>query len=176
VRYIKLTEEQRKMVEVNHNLIYSYCNTNHLDLDEWYGVCAVQLCKAVRSHDGHRGVLSTLFYAMCDNLVKYTYRKTTALKRQNEGVLSLEYEYGNGTDNIYTLEDTIIPRLDTDVEDVVANKILLEQMFEGEYGDIIRLKYEGYTQTEISKILEVGQSTISKALTQAKGRYLYGEI
>jgi RNA polymerase sigma factor (sigma-70 family) len=39
---------------------------------------------------------------------------------------------------------------------------------DGEYGDIIRLKYMGYTQSEISEYLGVSQSQISKILKKVR--------
>ena len=42
----KLTEDQRRLVEENHNLIYKVLYDHHLDVDEWYDVAAIGLCKA----------------------------------------------------------------------------------------------------------------------------------
>lgn len=48
---IKLTDEQRALVEDNANLIYGYCAKHHLDVDEYFGVLSESLCTAVRHHD-----------------------------------------------------------------------------------------------------------------------------
>lgn len=41
-----LTEEQRKLVEDNHDLIYEYANENNISIDEYYDVLAIALCDA----------------------------------------------------------------------------------------------------------------------------------
>ena len=43
---IKLTNDQRKLVEQNHNLIYAFLHTKNLNIEEWYDICAISLCKA----------------------------------------------------------------------------------------------------------------------------------
>ena len=42
----QLTPEQQKLVTDNHNLIYSLANAKNIDLDEYYDVLAIGLCKA----------------------------------------------------------------------------------------------------------------------------------
>lgn len=41
-----LTEEQRKLVEDNHDLIYEYAHENNISIDEYYDVLAIALCDA----------------------------------------------------------------------------------------------------------------------------------
>ena len=46
---LKLNDEQRKLVEQNHNLIYSAmtkCGIRRQDFDDYYGFAAIGLCKA----------------------------------------------------------------------------------------------------------------------------------
>lgn len=58
-----LTEEQRLLVENNHNLIYYYANRNRLDLEEYYDVLAIGLCKAAKYYNESSGYAFTT-YAM----------------------------------------------------------------------------------------------------------------
>ena len=42
----KLDEKQKKLVEENHSLIYSFAHSHNLPLDEYYDILAIALCKA----------------------------------------------------------------------------------------------------------------------------------
>ena len=67
-----MTDEQRKMAEQNHNLIYGFLNNNNLDEEEYYGMAAIGLCKAVMSYDHKRGKLSTLANkCMKNEIIRY---------------------------------------------------------------------------------------------------------
>lgn len=68
-----LNDAQRKLVEDNHNLIYSFLNSRHLSLDsveDWYGTAAIGLCKAALTYDESRGTnFSTYAYKCIQNEV-----------------------------------------------------------------------------------------------------------
>lgn len=77
-----LNSTQRKLVEDNHNLIYSFLNSRHLSLDaveDWYGTAAIGLCKAALIYDENQGVkFATFAYICMDNEVRtmlHTHRK-----------------------------------------------------------------------------------------------------
>ena len=53
-----MTEEQKKLAEDNHNLIYFYARKYHMskqDFEDMYGILAIGLCKAARDYDESRG-------------------------------------------------------------------------------------------------------------------------
>lgn len=45
-----LTEEERKLVENNHDLIYMLADCLELDIDEYYGLLAISLCHAAQKY------------------------------------------------------------------------------------------------------------------------------
>lgn len=81
---VHLTEEEKRMVAENHNLIMSYAienklevNTNILDYkqtiysnEDWYGVLAWGLCYAVKTFNPEKGNFSSYAYAVMKNEVK----------------------------------------------------------------------------------------------------------
>ena len=66
-----LNKEQQILAEKNHNLVFKFLKDHNLGMDEiddWYGVVAIGLCKAASVYDVERGVaFSTLAYAVMQN-------------------------------------------------------------------------------------------------------------
>lgn len=75
-----LNDQQRKLVEDNHNLIYSFLKSKNLSLDaveDWYGTAAIGLCKAALYYDENRNVkFSTLAYIIMENEVRQVMRNS----------------------------------------------------------------------------------------------------
>lgn len=70
-----LTAEQRVLAEENHNLIYKYASSNDINVEEFYGVLAIGLCKAASTFDASRGYrFSTLAYRCMDTEYKAYWR------------------------------------------------------------------------------------------------------
>ena len=155
---LRLTEDQQKIVEDNHNLIYWYIHLCNLDHQEWYDLLAIELCYTVMKHDESKGSLSTYFKLRADGLVYKEYRKSQAQKRYH---VDMEYIDNVGSDNGGGHEYVFNDKTDTYVKD----------LFKGEYGNIIRMRYEGYSQTEISTALGVSQSYVSKILKRVRAKY-----
>ena len=74
----QLNKTQQKLVEDNHNLIYSFMNKNKLSFDaveDWYGTCAVGLCKAALIFNPNKNIaFSTLAYVCMANEMKLVFR------------------------------------------------------------------------------------------------------
>lgn len=52
----KLTDDQRKLIEENHNLIYKIIYDSKLDMEEWYDILAIVLCNAAMLYDPNRDI------------------------------------------------------------------------------------------------------------------------
>ena len=52
----QLTLDQQRIVSENHNLIYSLANKKNINLDEYYDVLAIGLCKAAIAFDNKKVV------------------------------------------------------------------------------------------------------------------------
>lgn len=87
----QLNYNQQKLVEDHHNLIYSFMNQYKLSLnavEDWYGCCAVALCKAAIIYNPNKdAAFSTLAYVCMHNEMKQIRRK----QAQEDIVLSLDY-------------------------------------------------------------------------------------
>lgn len=147
---MKLTETEQKVVEDNHKLIYWFANLKGLDIEEWYGLLAIELCKSVIKHDESRGSLSNYYKMRCDTLLKKEYEKSQSQKRANNGIFELQDYQSVGTSN--------------DIEDYLTS----QDIFNSEFRDILELKFQGYSQKEIADKLGLSQSQISKILRKVR--------
>lgn len=146
----KLTAEQSRLVEENHNLIYGVINTFGLDIEEYYDLMALELCYTVMKYDSSRGALSSYYYLRCKSLIKKEHKKKSFQKNANNGISSLEKHFNIAGDN--------------NIDEYVSTV----DMFDGEYGEYIKLKSDGYNQQEIADLLGVTQSYVSKILRKER--------
>ena len=89
----------------------------------------------------------------CDNLVHNEYIKTTTKKRINNGVI-LTDEFNHLEDSCDTLQDVII-----------------NELINNDSTGVLKLKMEGYTQHEISKMLNLSQPYVSQIIKKLKRDY-----
>ena len=153
---MRLNDSERTMVEENHNLIFWIINMYKLEASEYYDLLAIELCHAVRKYNPEKGSLSNYYKIRCDSVLKREYAKNSALKNTHNGLFPLT-DYNEGVDEM-------------NVEDIVE----LEQLLDGEYGQILRMKLHGYNQSEIAEHFGVTQSYVSKLLSRLKGEFYDG--
>ena len=157
-----LTEEQKKMVKDNHNLIYYYCRKNDISIDTYYDVCAIGLCKAAATYDKEQSTFANYALYVINNEVKGIYRQNASRGKQDVQVFSYDKILTNNYGDEYTLLDFII----TDGKDAYDSSILTDfnKIWNKREKRIALLLYEGYTQEEISKIIGVKQPQVSRII------------
>lgn len=151
-----MTEEATKLVEENHNLIYSYLHKMRLDINEYYDLAAIGLCKAAINFDKSKGYkFSTFAYRCMSNEVVMQIRKEN---RRIVPLLILD----NDEDLLYSflaseicIEDEILAT--TRFEAIIRNLSPNKQK-------IIFLIASGMTQQEVADELHVSQPCVSRVL------------
>lgn len=96
---MKMTEEQRRLAEENHNLIYGFLNQNKLDDDEFYDLASIGLCKAAMKYNTDRKEkFSTFAYTCMRNEVKNYFINFEGAKKRipKELVSSYNIELDDG--------------------------------------------------------------------------------
>ena len=146
-----MTDEHKKLVEDNHNLIYWYCNLKHLDVEEYYDLLAIELCKSAVKFNSDKSSFSTFFKVNADNMLINEYVKT---KRQKRIHYDGEYEESKNEDV-------------TKTEDILL-LLSLEQVLGKEDFYIMRMKIDGLTQNEIAMSLGVSQSYVSQSIKRIR--------
>ena len=147
---MRLTEEQRKIIEKNHSLIYGYCKKYNLNIDEYYGDLAIGLCLAVQNYNNKYN-LSTYVYNIFHNII-YNLQRNKKRHRPNN-IISLE-----------ECKENEISNNDDNYDIFHAYKDILNEQDR----QIIILLYYKYTQKEIAKILGKSQSQISQKIKKIK--------
>ena len=163
------------MVEDNHKLIYAFASSRRLDLEEWYGLLAIELCETIKYFDKDKGALSTIYYLRCDNLIKGQYRRNNRLKRRSGTILSLDYNYKNELGEKTTMSEIYDFETNECLEDDAISNVILNDIDDSEYREIVGMRYEGYTQTEIANALGISQSKISNTLQKVRREFIDGE-
>ena len=164
----KMTEEQKKLAEDNHNLIYFYARKYHMskqDFEDMYGILAIGLCKAARDYDESRGrAFSTVAMGYMLNECRNAYR----CDKYRNGKLSI-CSYNNIvplSDEDDTTEYIDIMEGKQDVWDDV-NLIEFTQ-FNEQLRKIAYLSYLGYDQKEIGEQVGITQSLVSRKLKKIR--------
>lgn len=142
---MRLTEEQVKVVEENESLIGWYMNKHNLS-EEFYGLLAESLIKAVKGHDISKGALSTYFYTIARRDVGAEFHKNKVI-RQNECVY----------------EDYMLERLDDGYTEVIYNEDFTENFSERQV-NIVNMIRDGYLNYKIAEELGVSPATITREI------------
>lgn len=166
-----LNDTQRKLVEDNHNLIYSFLNSRNLSLDaadDWYGTAAIGLCKAAMAFDESKGTkFATLAYICMDNEVRYVMRNT---RKNITPIVSLDEEI-SATEGC-CIED-IIPNqhdffLPVYIHDAI--NIALQDMSDRDRQVIDLIVNEGLTHQVIAAKFGIARSTVTRIYGKFTGK------
>ena len=163
---IQLTDEQKKLVEDNHNLIYFTIHKYNLDIEEYYDIFALALCKAAINYDINKGpTFSTYAVWAMKNEFLLSIRKAKAQRRSGTCISINDVVYDNTSDDSsITLEDMLTNGLDAFDESILLDFTKLNDKLRR----ILWLSYCGYTQKEIADIIGITQAMVSRDLKKAK--------
>ena len=165
---MKLTKDQQKLVEKNHNLIYHTIRKCNVKQEDFYDVCAIGLCKAACKYDSNKANFSTFAIRCMVNEIKLQQRKEMALIRSCDRCPErLDAVITNSNGDEFTLADFLTTGLSA-YDELVTFK-LSDILTEKELY-IAELKYKGYDQSEIGDLLGISQSMVSRHLLKAKNK------
>lgn len=165
-----LTEEQKKLAEENHQLIYSFLNSKKLSDEEYYDIVAIGYIAAIRTYDPSKGRLATIAYTAMYNEVKkhWHYMSRKKYDPENNGYeLVSMYEPLTDKPDALTTEDIISDPIATDAMESVELVIIFSNFFNKlveRDKKILRLRSTGMTQHEIAKVCGVTQTVIQHRL------------
>lgn len=173
----KLTNEQRKLVEDNHDLIYGFLNKKELDIDKYYDIMALELCNASINYDSFKGKFSTFVYKCMDNRLKKTiYSENRQCRKPPNGILSYDKEC---VMNIFDkIDESYINLIIADnkntIDDIVIGMDYYN--FKNKLKDrekiIMQYLESGYNRTQIGKMMGRTPQAIDSSVRKIKDKWL----
>ena len=158
----KLNSSQRKMVEENHNLIYSFINSRNLSVEDWYDVFAISLCKAAKTYSDSDTKFSTYAYCVMLNDLRCEIRNSLSSRRKiNSETLSYDNEIK--CDDAESVFAYFIPDMSLDIELEAIINMSYEKCL-SKLNDrqllIAKLLRYGYKTKEICNIVGCSHQTV----------------
>lgn len=165
-------------MEENHNLIYSFLYKYHLDVEEWYDLAAIGLCKAANTYNNDKSGFSTYAYKCMYTTIMYEKRKENAKRiiPQNQIVYYESRVNEESKDNDTSTFLNYIPSKQN-VENETISTILLENIENELIGNkrkVFLMLRNGYPQCEISKIIGISRQRVSKIKQEIAEKYCTG--
>ena len=159
-----LTNEQRSLVEKNHNLIYSFARYKNLNVDDYYDILAIGICNAAIVYNEEKGKFSTIAFTCMETIL---FQQQRHERRQSAIPDSMILSYNAKMDGGYSdSEDSFIDTFaskdcmhDT-VEGAIIKNELLNVLTERER-EIAELLYNGFDTVQIATLRGCSKQNIS---------------
>lgn len=167
---IYITEEQKELVEKNHNLIYSFLQKQHLSIEDWYGLAAIGLCKTAITFNKEMSSFSTYAYkCMFTHIYSEKRKELQARTIPSNQILYYQTETSDNNGNKSNIMNYIPSK--ENVEETVLSDIIFDEynkLLNDRDKKIFILFKNGYTQREISKIVGYSQPQVSRVKKKLK--------
>ena len=174
---MKLIEEQRKLIEENHNLIYGFLKKNELDEEEYYDIAAIGLCKAAMQYNSTKGEFSTFAYKCMKNKISHQWSYDARKRRIPKDLI---YSYNTSYDKekqewrnseaMYTIwnkngRDTA----DIFIEEEKISKFL--SLLKEEEQLIVKYLVSGFIHREIANKIGVTEQAVSQRVRYIRRKW-----
>lgn len=170
-----LTNEQQKLVSDNHNLIYAYARKHNLDLDEYYGILAIGLCKAALIFDSNLGFMFSTLAHVSMHHECYSYQRDMSRRKRyipDELMMSLDAPVDDDPyskelyDKIYDIFNDKYRTgvIKTELKDFIRTLRQTDQL-------ILFYTFQGYEQKEIAAALGMTRANVNGRLHVLKKRW-----
>ena len=147
---MKLNEEQKKLVEDNHSLIYWFAKKYHVPIEDYYDVLAQGLCMAAYHYDPSKCSFSTYAYLCMNTEMHVEYRKTLRKSEIPQGNIFHYEDAWQLSDLIPTNEKTENKVIDKiSYENLIS---LLNDILNDKDKEVLSYILNGLTMREIAKI------------------------
>lgn len=161
---MKLSDEQVKLVEENHNLIYSFLSSNNFLADDYYDLAAIALCETALHYDPSKGSFSTYAYHNMLMKILHEKRRNSAQRRIPEcNIFSYDKEISEAGDEL-TFLDVLADSCDIEAEVVtdIAFRKYVNGLNKNRDKRILIMLRDGYNQAEVCKVVGCSQPTVSR--------------
>lgn len=146
-----MTNEAKKLVIENHNLIFYFLNKRNMSIEEWYDILAIALCKAAKTFDENKSKFITYVLKCINNAVCEELRLQDCLNRKvNKTTCSYEEKIYNHSD--LTVQ-SILPNTFNTESEAITNVVFLDcyNQLCDRNKKIVSMLADGYNMKEIGK-------------------------
>lgn len=169
---VSLTEEQKRLVEDNHNLIYGYINKYKLS-DEVYDILAIGLCKAAMEYSENKGKFSTFAYLCMSSEMYHDWLYHNRVHRVSLNKIisystprsEIDYNWKDKDYDSYLDYLTAPNEFESNVESIViANELFNEIKSKVKNNQLIVLEMllQGFKNKEIIKKLDCSKQNVDR--------------
>ena len=144
----------------------------HLDLEEWYDIAAIGLCKAANTYNNDKSGFSTYAYKCMYTTIMMEKRKENAMRiiPQNQIVY---YENQVSEESKDNDTSTFLNYIENETISTLSLENIENELVGNKRKVFVLLK-EGYTQSEIPKIIGISKQRISKIKQEILEKYYTG--
>lgn len=175
----ELNYEQQQLAEQNHNLIYSFAKSRKLDLEEYYDVLAIGLCKAALVYDENKATFSTLAYKCMNNEYNKIIRGQTVQRKIPDNLLSsldavinISEEDGSEITLYDCIKKDIFPIPDSSTITNIMIKNFYNNKLTKQEQKVVKLLAQDRTQVEIGKLMRVTRSRIGQIILRIREKWI----
>lgn len=171
---LKLNDEQRKLVEQNHNLIYSAmrkCGIRRQDFDDYYGFAAIGLCKAAIDYDETRSKSFSTYAYLCIQNEITVYNKYRFRQKRKGDMNTISYNHMLDDWDEYKNENSFLLKDEENFEKNIIFKLNFQDKcytLNNKDRMIVDLKSKGYTYQEIAKMFGTSFQAIQQKIKRIR--------
>lgn len=157
------TEEEKRLAEKNHDLVYQFLKAHNYSMEDYYNTAVFGYLKGIQKYcryigNGTGNNLAGICWNCMRSEMKSHFKMETAKKRQ--------------------LAEIIMTKVSSAEDEVIALEILKSVMenLTVRQQNIITLKLLGYSNTEISLMMEMSKSSYYKELENIRQMIVDGKF
>lgn len=166
----RLTEQEKKFAEENHNFVYGFLHRYKYSIAEYYNVVIFGYLKAVQIYSRQKDLQSKYDFPfiawqyMRSEIGNYFQKQNCQKRKPLQPIISLDDEHEK-TENLYNVVGGKSAEADVMEKMLIAD--ILENLSEAQR-KIAGLKIEGYSNKEVCLLLEIPSSTYYKEMQRMK--------
>lgn len=173
---LALTIEQQQLATDNHRLIYQYAKENALDLEDYYDILAIGLCRAAALYDATLGYKFSTFAWKCMMTEHYHHKKYQARKSRIPASKVVSYDVPFSIDddsNEATFLDILSEKYKPQHIDVTNIEVRqFRNSLTGRQQVVLDLLMAGYRQSAIASVLGCARQRVSVEKGRIKEKWL----
>ena len=150
----------------------------NLDVEEWYDLAAIGLCKAANTYNNNKSGFSTYAYKCMYTTIIMEKRKENAMRiiPQNQIVYYENQVNESSKENDTSTFLNYIPSKQNIENETISTLSLenIENELAGNKRKVFLLLREGYAQCEISEIIGISKQRVSKIKQEIVEKYYIG--